>query len=83
MRDNSAIDSARLRSSTHLPLHQYKYTAPSSTDSFRSTSTDQQATRAVCFSKPHQDMEEYHEETLSEGDSAFSTRVKLGHLIDR
>lgn len=64
--------------------HPYKKAASTPTHSFRPNTNDQPQTLcAVCLRKPHQNMAECREETLGDGQPAFSTRSKLGHLTDR
>src|SRR5712672_4774047 len=64
--------------------HPYRRAAPSPSHSFRASPGDQPQTRClVCLRTPHPHMAECREETLSDGEPAFSTRSKLGHLVDR
>ena len=79
-RDTSASDSPPQY--TPHP-HPYRRTESTSTHSFRTSSPDQQNTIcAVCLSRPHQDMAECRKDKLSDGDPAYSSRSKLGHLVD-
>jgi len=72
---------------THSPPshhHPYKRSGASANHSFRPNSSEtSQTVCVVCLRRPHPNMGECREETLSDGDPAFSTRNKLGQLTDR
>src|SRR5580698_8367392 len=83
---NRLCDASSTNSASSLSSHPHPYKraghAPS--HSFRPPTTDQpQAVCVVCLRRPHPNMGECREETLSDRDPAFSTRSKLGHLVDR
>jgi hypothetical protein len=64
--------------------HPYKRTISAPNHSFRASPPDQpQALCIVCLRKAHPIIGECREETLNDGEPAFSTRAKLGHLVDR
>ena len=64
--------------------HPYRRMGPTPTHSFRPNPIEQPQTFCVvCLRRPHPNIGECREETLNDGEPAFSTRNKLGHLVDR
>src|SRR6266566_4873251 len=79
--DSNSMDSGYLPPSHP---HPYKRTGSTPTHSFRAGSTEQPQTLCViCLYRPHPNRGvRSRKGTLSDGEPAFSTRSKLGHLID-
>jgi hypothetical protein len=83
MRDTSASAASESPPQYTPHPHPYRRSESTSTHSFRASSADQQNTIcAVCLSRPHPEMAECRKDKLSDGDPAYSTRSKLGHLVD-
>jgi hypothetical protein len=79
-RDTGPVDGMH----SPAPHHPYRRSGAAPSQSFRANAAEHPQTLCiVCLRRPHPNMGECREETLSDGEPAFSTCGKLGQLTDR